>query len=80
MNRTDKIALLKGLQAGTGSIKDFKPKELIQRVGYHPTERFSINGNFVDQATFEIECKKQISLFGPLQYEVDFEDYDPSLI
>jgi len=63
--RESKIEILKKLQTGTLKATDFKPKELVHRIGYYPrNESFMADGKFVDRDTFQIESARQTSLHG----------------
>lgn len=64
MNRIEKIAFLSRLQAGKATISELTPKALKQRIGYGENEKYSIEGNYVDQETFSFELKNQIKQFG----------------
>ena len=71
MNRTEKIMLLKGIQAGIININALaKVKQLNVCVGQSEDETFMIDNKFVSHERFTLEQKRQILLHGPHKFEV----------
>ena len=79
MNRTQKVALLKGVQAGTINLNTItKPNKLCLHIAYDGEDsKFMIDEIFVSKEDFDREYLRQRRLNGTHKIEVDFmEDVD----